>query len=125
MVRYKTVLLLIITVCSAPLVCPLSPTNIASEHHSDAPFPGLVESSNVLPELSAEFIYSTYLGGSNIESNIYTATNSNGDVWITGSTDSDNFPTTPDAYDTDHNGTWDVFVSKFELNPASSRSGYY
>jgi hypothetical protein len=68
----------------------------------------------VLPEISAEFIYSTYLGGSNIESNIYTATNSNGDVWITGSTDSDNFPTTPDAYNETNSGSDDIFAMKLD-----------
>ncbi|MEI2688932.1 MAG: SBBP repeat-containing protein [Anaerolineae bacterium] len=41
-----------------------------------------------------------------------------GNAYVTGETWSSNFPTTPGAFDTSHNGNSDAFVVK--LNPAGS-----
>ena len=38
-----------------------------------------------------------------------------GNVTITGSTSSDDFPTTPQAFDTTYNGGGDIFVTKLRL----------
>ncbi|MHA2021946.1 MAG: hypothetical protein ACW96N_09540, partial [Candidatus Thorarchaeota archaeon] len=82
MVRYKTVLLLILTLCGAALVYPLSPTDVASEHHSDAPFLGLVSppamASSDLLDLTAELTYSTYFGGSGSDDHAHTVADSKG-----------------------------------------------
>ena len=59
-------------------------------------------------------IYSTYLGGSAGDAGIGLAIDGSGNVYVTGYTESDNFPTTEDAYDTSHNGGPDVFVTKLD-----------
>jgi parallel beta-helix repeat protein len=59
---------------------------------------------------------STYIGGDSLDhaNSIYITIK--GDVYVAGSTTSSDFPTTPCAYDTTHNGMCDVFVLKFDNN---------
>ncbi len=66
-------------------------------------------------KLSADLtklLASTYLGGSSDDECRSIAIDSNGDVYMTGSTLSPNFPTTSKAYDNSFNGEEDVFISK-------------
>lgn len=119
MARYKTVLLLILTLCGAALVCPPSSTGVALEQYSGTASQGpldlpATESSDLLLGLTAELTYSTYFGGSGYDDNVHTVTDSEGNVWVAGSTTSDNLYTTPDAYNRTYGGSYDVFVFKLD-----------
>ncbi|MGB9874284.1 MAG: SBBP repeat-containing protein, partial [Hydrogenobacter sp.] len=46
-----------------------------------------------------------------------------GNVYVAGSTNSNNFPTTSGAYQTSYNGNEDAFISKFDANLSSGTSG--
>jgi hypothetical protein len=67
-------------------------------------------------------VYSTYLGGGDYTMSRGIAVDSLGNAYITGDTQSSNFPTTPGAYDTSFNSSIqyyaDVFVTK--LNPTGT-----
>jgi hypothetical protein len=56
---------------------------------------------------------STYLGGSGFDVGNAVAIDTNGNIYVTGSTSSTNFPTTPNAFDITANGT-DAFVIKID-----------
>jgi len=55
--------------------------------------------------------YSTYLGGTHYDYG-YGIAVADGNAYITGGTNSSNFPTTPGAYDRTYNGYYDAFVTK-------------
>ncbi|UCC81204.1 MAG: IPTL-CTERM sorting domain-containing protein [Candidatus Zixiibacteriota bacterium] len=59
-------------------------------------------------------IFSTYLGGTNDDSGYSIDVDGDGNAYITGFTNSIDFPTV-NPYDSDHNGNWDVFVSKISV----------
>jgi predicted transcriptional regulator len=71
---------------------------------------------------STKFIYSTYLGGNKDDTSYSMAFDLSGNVYVTGHTYSDDFPTTANAYDKDHNGQGDIFISK--LNPDATKLVY-
>jgi beta-propeller repeat-containing protein len=87
--------------------------------HNGEPFDVFVTKLN--PTGSA-LVYSTFLGGSNLDSGAGIAIDSAGNAYVTGTTESSNFPTTPGAFDTTFNGDRDVFVTK--LNPTGSALVY-
>lgn len=71
-------------------------------------------------------VYSTYLGGNGNDYGTYLAVDEEGNAYITGYTESNNYPTTSGAFDRGYNGLYDVFVSK--LSPDGTRliySSYY
>lgn len=66
----------------------------------------------------AQLVWSTYLGGSLHDRGTAIAMDDSGIVTVAGFTSGGSFPTTPDAYDPDHNGGYDVFVAR--LDPVQS-----
>jgi uncharacterized protein (TIGR03437 family) len=67
-------------------------------------------------------LYSSYLGGSGTEIAYGVAIDAAGYVYVTGSTSSTNFVTTPGAYQRENKGGTDIFVAK--LNPAGNTLVY-
>ena len=67
-------------------------------------------------------VYSTFLGGFDIDDGLGIAVDSSGSAYVSGETGSLNFPTTTGAFDTSKNGAFDAFVTK--LNPAGSALVY-
>ena len=61
-------------------------------------------------------IYSTYLGGSNVDVGEGIALDSSGNAFVTGYTNSSDFPTTAGAPQTTIGGGFDVFVSTLNSN---------
>ncbi|MDP6539930.1 MAG: hypothetical protein QF903_05010 [Planctomycetota bacterium] len=56
-------------------------------------------------------LWSTFLGGDDSDAAYGLALGPRGAVYLTGETDSTDFPTTPGAFDSTHNGGRDAFVS--------------
>ena len=67
-------------------------------------------------------VYSTYLGGSGSDNGSAIAINAAGNAYVTGSTDSSNFPTTPGAFQSVNAGGLDAFVT--ELNTTGNALAY-
>lgn len=61
-------------------------------------------------------LYSTYLGGSGYDEGNAIAVDAAGQAYLTGSTESPNFPVTPGAMDTTYNGNIDAFALKLNSN---------
>src|SRR5207249_8682280 len=70
-------------------------------------------------------LYSTYLGGSTGERGSGIATDAQGLAYVTGVTDSDDFPTTSGAAQTNFGGTADGFISKFRSDGATLLASTY
>jgi hypothetical protein len=62
---------------------------------------------------SSALLFSTYLGGSSNDQALAMAVDSNGNIYLTGDTQSTNFPVTPNAYQSTLQGTENAFVTKF------------
>jgi hypothetical protein len=62
---------------------------------------------------------STYLGGNGFDFGIDIAIDSSGHAYVTGSTTSSDFPTTPGAFQTTRRGGDDFFIAKVDTNPAT------
>ena len=70
----------------------------------------------------SSLLASTYVGKG---SGFALAIDSSENIFVIGRTDSSNYPTTPGAYDTSYNGSYDLFVSKFNNNLSSLLASTY
>jgi hypothetical protein len=66
--------------------------------------------------------YSTYIGGNNTDWALGVAVNSDGNVFLTGTTVSTNFPTTPNATQISQSGVTDGFVLQIDTNRTGADS---
>jgi len=73
-----------------------------------------------LDPTGSTLVYSTYLGGNSVDSTRGIAVDAGSNIYVTGSTNSGNFPTTPGAFQPiGHTGagyssnTYDAFIAKF------------
>ncbi|WP_455392781.1 DUF7948 domain-containing protein, partial [[Eubacterium] cellulosolvens] len=62
-------------------------------------------------------LYSTFIGGNSNETSNAIDLDPRGDILITGSTSSTDFPKTPGAYNTTTTGSTEAFVAKFSSRP--------
>jgi hypothetical protein len=69
-------------------------------------------------------VWSTYLGGVDPDDTSRLAMDTGGNSYVTGETQSPDFPATPGAYDTALDGPWDVFVTKLSPGGALVYSTY-
>jgi hypothetical protein len=70
----------------------------------------------------SSLVYSTYLGPSGADDAFEIAVDGAGSAYVSGVTDSTDFPTTAGAFDRSHGGKYDAFVTK--LNAAGSALAY-
>lgn len=72
----------------------------------------------------SSLVYSTYVGGSSAEWAMDIAVDDGGNAYVTGETQSSNYPTTgtPAPFDSTHNGNRDAFITK--LNPSGANITY-
>ena len=64
----------------------------------------------------SDLVYSTYLGGNSGDWGSGIAVDSTGNAYVTGVTRSTNFPTTGEAFDQNHNGYNDAFVTRLNAD---------
>ncbi len=69
--------------------------------------------------------WSTYLGGSDIDSGMVVELDARGNPILAGLTRSIDFPTSKDALDSEHNGESDAFLAKLDASGASLLYGSY
>lgn len=76
-----------------------------------------------LDPAGSNLIYATYVGGEANEFTVSAALDATGNIYVGGQTGSSDFPTTPGAFDTSHNGgSSDGFV--FKLNSTGTALAY-
>ncbi|MEW6745193.1 MAG: hypothetical protein AB1486_20770 [Planctomycetota bacterium] len=73
----------------------------------------------------ATLLYATYLGGAGSDGGFAIALGASGTTLVTGLTSSPDFPTTPGAYDTSHNGDGDAFVARLSADGSSLLYGTF
>ena len=65
-----------------------------------------------LDSTGSRLAYATYLGGSGEDGADLSVLDADGDVYVSGRTNSPDFPVTPGAFDTSYNGDLDAYVVK-------------
>ena len=74
---------------------------------------------------TSSLVYSTYLGGDGDDEGYGIAVDNKGNAYVTGFTDSTDFPTTDNAYDRNYHAFFDVFVSKINTKLSGTPSLVY
>lgn len=66
-----------------------------------------------LNPLGSGLVYSTFLGGTDLDDGLAIAIDTAGSAYVTGETGSPDFPVTAGGFDRTINGAFDTFVAKF------------
>ena len=93
---------------------PTTPGAFQTTFHggpSYAPFDAFVSKLNAP---GSGLVYSTYLGGSDLDEGFGIAVDASGNGYVTGYTQSSDFPTTPGAFQTTYGGSGNGFISKLD-----------
>jgi hypothetical protein len=69
-----------------------------------------------LNAVGSDLVFSTFLGGGGPENGTAITVHEGGDVFIAGGTSSDDFPTTPGAFDESHNGSDDAILARLDAS---------
>lgn len=91
---------------------PTTPGAFDTVFNASGSFDGFVTKLN---PTGTALVYSTFLGGENDDFGVGIAVDAFGNAFVTGRTDSTDFPTTPGAFDTSLNGIQDAFITRFSL----------
>ncbi len=67
-----------------------------------------------LDATGSALVYSSFMGGGRTDRGEDISVDSSGSIYVTGSTESADFPTTPGSFDTTYNGGFDPFVAKLD-----------
>jgi hypothetical protein len=94
-------------------------TALAFDTSFNGPFNGTDAFVSKLDAAGTVLLYSTYLGGSDIDFAWEIALDLSGSAYVTGSTFSTDFPTTGGAFDTALGGPLDAFVTKLDAAGAA------
>jgi hypothetical protein len=78
-----------------------------------------------LDATGSALLYSTYLGGNGSDSSSGIAVDLSGDAYVTGESNSPNFPTTPGAFQTTNRGSINAFVAKLNASGTALLYGTY
>jgi hypothetical protein len=97
---------------------PTTPGAFDTTYNGSGGFLGDTFVSKLSPD-GARLRYSTFLGGSSDDEGFGIAIDPAGDAYITGVSYSEDFPTTPGAFDTTFNGGTDIWVSKLSPDGAN------
>ena len=93
---------------------PTTPNAYDTSYNSGVMYEGDAFISKLDNNLTT-LLASTFIGGSDADEPASgVAIAENGDIFITGKTWSDDYPTTPGAYDETHNDRWDVYISRLD-----------
>ena len=75
--------------------------------------------------VAGELLFASYIGGSAYEHVTSVNVDSGNNIVLTGTTESTNFPTTPNAFDTSHNGLTDGFIMRIAPNGTLLYSSFF
>ncbi|HRJ57435.1 MAG TPA: carboxypeptidase regulatory-like domain-containing protein [Anaerolineales bacterium] len=104
-------------------------TNSADFPITEDAIDSVVSSSEVFISIfdptGADLIFSSFLGGSSTERSGGIAVGQNGDIYVSGGTNSVDFPVTTGAYDTTKNGLEDAFLTRVSIDKSLIYSTYF
>lgn len=89
-------------------------TNFPTRFPFQSMFAGFDDAAVFKLDASGQLVYSTYLGGNGDDQPEDIAVDSAGQAFILGNTNASTFPTTPWAFSTIVQGSWDAFLTKFD-----------